>query len=145
MQPSTVEPQRRMRHRVLRIAGLTITTAAFAVFLGAVIAAAVFDRVFCAPVWVSGVFLICLGCLLQVGFLALTYREGRGVAAEATMGFLCLLVGLFFLFALFGDEAGFQVQWLLPTVILLPGAFAIIALATLAKRAGARWRNGGND
>jgi len=130
---------------VLRIAGLAITSAAFAVFLGSVIAAAAFDRVFYAPVWVSAVCLICLGCLLLIWFLALTYRQGRRVAAEATMGFLCLLVGVFFLFALYGDEVGFQVQWLLPTVIVLPGGFAIIALATLAKREATRWRNRGND
>jgi hypothetical protein len=131
--------------RVLRLAGLTITTVGLVAFVGAAIAAASLGQVFFRPVWISGVFLICLGCLLLVGFLAVTYREGPRAAAEATMGFLCLLVSMFFLFALFGDEAGFQVQWLLPTVILLPGAFAIVALAALAKREGERWRNRGNE
>lgn len=47
--------------------------------------------------------------------------------------------------AIVAAEAGFQVQWLLPTVILLPGAFAIISWAALAKREGERWRNRDND
>jgi hypothetical protein len=57
------------------------------------------------------------------------------------LAFFLLLVGLFFLLASLGDEGGARPVWLIPTVILVPGAVAVILLATLAKREAERWRN----
>jgi hypothetical protein len=135
-----------MRHlRALRICGLGAAAVGLAAFFGVVFAAAFLQQVFFTPVWIAGISLICLGCLLVIAFLAITYRQGRRTAAEATIGFFCVIVGIFFAFALFGDEVGFQLQWLLPTVIVLPGGVAVIVLATLARREGQRWRNRGDD
>jgi hypothetical protein len=132
---------RRVRLPPVRIVGLSVAAAGLAIFAAGVIAAAVFQRVFYLPVWMTGVVLVCLGCLLLIAYLAFAYRKAPPVTLEVVVAFLMIIVGLFFLFAFFGDEGGIELLWLIPTILLLPGAVAIVCLATLAKRERERWRN----
>jgi hypothetical protein len=68
----------------------------------------------------TGVILVCLGCLLVVVCLALAYHRAPSVTSEVVLAFLMVLVGLFFLFAFFGDEGGLEPLWLVPTILLPP-------------------------
>lgn len=127
---------------MLRTTGRVITAVSLAIFVGSFILSVAGRipqdtglRILAAPLIAAAV-----GCLILIGRLAWTTDNKGRVTMEATLGVLCLPVGMLS-FVAAGADDGIRKYWLIMTLIMFLAFAALIVLTLRVWSAGEQRRN----